>query len=164
NLPTTWPTSFPLSFAVSTISQTTPLSLHDALPISLNNSGNIQTNADSTTITVGEINNTGRILHAGFGVLRLDVQSEFNNQYRIDSNGTQQLNAAEVFNSGLIAAGGDLQIDVLQTLINSGDLDAAGALSISGGALQNTGYITAAGTADSAINLTGTLDNNGGVV
>src|SRR5690606_31748988 len=108
----------------------------------LNNSGNIQTNADSTTITEGEINNTGRILHAGFRVLRLDVLSEFTNQYRTDSNGAQQLNAAQVFNSGLIAAGGNLQIDVLQTVVNCGDLDAAGVLSISGGALQNSGNIT----------------------
>ena len=130
----------------------------------LQNSGTLQTNADSATLTLGNFTNTGRVLHAGFGVLRLDVQSEFINQQRIDSNGSQALFAGNINNTGIITAAGNLDIDFSQALTNSGDLDAAGAFSLAGTTLTNTGYITGAGTTDNVINLSGTLNNNGGVI
>lgn len=130
----------------------------------LQNSGTLQTNADSATWTLGNFTNTGRVLHAGFGVLRLDVQNDLINQQRIDSNGSQALFAGNINNTGIITAAGNLEIDFSQALTNSGDLDAAGAFSLAGTTLTNTGYITGAGATDNLINLSGTLNNNGGVI
>ena len=130
----------------------------------LQNSGTLQTNADSATLTLGNFTNTGRLLHAGFGVLRLDVQNDLINQQRIDSNGSQALFAGNINNTGIITAAGNLDMESIQTLTNSGDLDAASAFNLSGTTLINTGYITGAGTTDNVINLSGTLNNNGGVI
>src|SRR5690606_22492057 len=108
--------------------------------------------------------NQGQVLHAGFGVLRLDVQQAWTNTGVLESNGDLVAEAAALTISNLIATSGTMNLTA-GTLINSSALDSGSTINITPETVDNpTGTVTAAGTGNSQITVAGTLRNTGGEV
>src|SRR5690606_29032825 len=76
--------------------------IDDALTLTvaglLNNSGYIGTNARQASINAGSFINNGQVLHAGAGVLRLDVQQNWLNDGALESNGNLHATTATLTN------------------------------------------------------------------
>src|SRR5690606_36847377 len=76
----------------------------------LRNAATLGTNASPAQISAQNISDTGRLVHGGTGVLRLNVLQAINNGNRIETNGTLMLRAENIDNRYLIAAANLLSI------------------------------------------------------
>ena len=149
----------------------------DALTLSitgwLNNSGGqIETRAESATITSsGLINQGGKLIHTGNGLFTLNTTgADFNNRGgMVDSNGGVNITAANLDNSAgtLLTRAADLSLTLSGTLTNNGGLiEAADTLNLTVNTLTNRGgTITSIGSDDDVtLTTTSTLDNTAGSI
>ncbi|UZJ43522.1 hemagglutinin repeat-containing protein [Marinimicrobium sp. C6131] len=144
----------------------------DALTIAstgvLNNTGGrIQTNADSAQLQASSwLNQGGQILHLGEGELRLGSAIDLDNEEgAIESNGSLNLSATTLNNTGGLIASRLAHLEVEDAFVNErGMLDVVETVTLNTGHLNNVdGTLSASGTEDSHI-ASDSLDNRRGLI
>ncbi|MCU6498322.1 hemagglutinin repeat-containing protein [Rugamonas sp. A1-17] len=131
-----------------------------------NNAGVIEALAAGSAMRVqaGDIaNGSGRIVNVGSAATSVSTQGGISSSGTIAGNGTLDLGAQSLQNTGAISAGGQMTLSLSQLLDNHGAIRSGGALTSTQTTAQvnNSGTMTAAGAISMAA---GSLNNDGGQI
>ncbi|GJI97212.1 hypothetical protein RugamoR57_39300 [Duganella caerulea] len=131
-----------------------------------NNAGVIEALAAGSAMRVqaGDIaNGSGRIVNVGSAATSVSAQGGISSSGTIAGNGTLDLGAQSLQNTGAISSGGQMTLSLSQLLDNHGAIRSGGALTSTQTTAQvnNSGTITAAGAISMAA---GSLNNDGGQI
>ena len=154
------------------------------------NDGDLTINASGAQLTLGELANSGTILHEGAGLLALKTLKRTSNSGLIYTDGSLVIaagglaNRGDIYSDTSIKLNADTLTNINGTITNNSDkiadinlvvgsavdntrgvIGASGALMLSASSLDNThGSITSLGIADTTFNLSGALLNGSGYI